>query len=128
MIELTILVNRANEERIELNVYDKAYELAKSLRESTEAQMLAEAKSAVKGESEASRMLGDFLERQHELQHRMMSGEEPTPAELETISRLYEVIAMNQLISQYFEAERQFAVMFDDVNRILTEGLKSVLE
>jgi len=111
-----------------MNVYDKAYELAKSLRESAEAQSLAEAKTAVKGEADASRMLGDFLERQHELQHRMMSGEEPSPDELETMNKLYELIALNPLVSRYFEAERRFAVLFDDVNRILGEGLKSVLE
>ncbi|MNG29814.1 hypothetical protein D3C84_1153070 [compost metagenome] len=58
----------------------------------------------------------------------MMLGEEPTPAELETMNKQYELIALNPLISQYFEAERRFAVLFDDVNRIIGEGLKSVLE
>ncbi|WP_127531147.1 YlbF family regulator [Paenibacillus kobensis] len=111
-----------------MNVYDKAYELAKSLRDSAEAQSLTAAKAAVEGEADASRMLGDFLERQHDLQHRMMLGEEPTPEELEKMNKLYELIALNPLINQYFEAERRFAILFDDINRIIGEGLKSVLE
>ncbi|EFM10217.1 protein of unknown function DUF964 [Paenibacillus curdlanolyticus YK9] len=111
-----------------MNVHDKAYELAKSLRECPEAQALKAARAAVNGEAEASRMLNEFLERQHQLQHRMMGGEEPSPADLEMMNKLYEVLALNPLISRYFEAERRFGVMFDDVNRILGEGLKSVLE
>lgn len=111
-----------------MNVYDKAYELAKSLRESDEAQALMTAKAAVVGDSEARRMLEGFMERQHELQHQMMSGEDPSPDELEKMNKRYELLALNPLISRYFEAERRFAVVFDDVNRILGEGLKPVLE
>ncbi|MWC26975.1 YlbF family regulator [Paenibacillus sp. MMS18-CY102] len=111
-----------------MNVHDKAYELAKSLRECPEAQALKAAKAAVDGEAEASRMLNEFLERQQQLQHQMMSGEEPSPADLEVMNKRYEVLALNPLISRYFDAERRFAVLFDDVNRILGEGLRTVLE
>lgn len=111
-----------------MNVYDKAYELAKSLRESAEAQALQAAKRAVDGDADAKRSLDSFMERQHMLQHQMMSGEEPSPVELEQMNKLYEVLALNPLISRYFEAERRFSFVFEDVNRILGEGLKSLLD
>ncbi|MBD3917680.1 YlbF family regulator [Paenibacillus sp. PR3] len=111
-----------------MNVYDKAYELAKSLRESAEAQALQAAKQAVDGDADAKRSLDSFMERQHKLHHQMMSGEEPSPGELEQMNKLYEVLTLNPLISKYFDAERRFSVLFEDVNRILGEGLKSLLD
>jgi cell fate (sporulation/competence/biofilm development) regulator YlbF (YheA/YmcA/DUF963 family) len=111
-----------------MNVYDKAYELAKSLLESAEAQALQAAKRAVDDDADAKRSLEGFMERQHVLQHQMMSGEEPSPDELERMNKLYELLMQSPLINRYFEAERQFSVLFEDVNRILGDGLKSLLD
>jgi cell fate (sporulation/competence/biofilm development) regulator YlbF (YheA/YmcA/DUF963 family) len=111
-----------------MNVYDKAYELAKTLRESQEAADLKEAKIAVDAEADAKRMLDDFRNRQNALQQKMMSGEEPTESEMDTMNNLYEVLSLNPLIRRLFEAERRFTVVFDDVNRILSEAIHNVIE
>jgi cell fate (sporulation/competence/biofilm development) regulator YlbF (YheA/YmcA/DUF963 family) len=110
-----------------MNVYDKAYELAKALRESQEALDLKEAKKAVDGDIDAKRMLDDFRERQNVLQQKMMSGEEPSQTEMDTMNNLYEVLSLNPLIRRLFEAERRFTVVFDDVNRIMSEAIHNML-
>ncbi|AJY75980.1 YlbF family regulator [Paenibacillus beijingensis] len=111
-----------------MNVYDKTYELAKALKESPEAHDLKEARRQAEADADAKRMLDDFRERQNGFQQKMMSGEEPTPEEIDNLNKLYEVLSLNPVISHYFEAERRFAVVFEDVNRIISDSLKTVLE
>jgi len=111
-----------------MNMYDKAYELAKALRESQEAQDLREARQAAEADAESRRMLDDFRQRQELLQQKMMGGEEPSQAEMDMMNNLYEVLSLNPHISRLFEAERRFSAVFDDVNRILTEALRQVFE
>ncbi|WP_028561924.1 YlbF family regulator [Paenibacillus pinihumi] len=111
-----------------MNVYDKAYELAKALRESLEVQDLKAARQVVESDSEAKRMLDDFRSRQEGFQQKMMAGEEPSEGDLDTMNRLYEVISLNPHIHRLFEAERRFAAVFDDVNKIMSDALKDIYE
>jgi cell fate (sporulation/competence/biofilm development) regulator YlbF (YheA/YmcA/DUF963 family) len=111
-----------------MNVYDKAYELAKALKDSEEANLLKLAKEAAEADAEAKRMLDDFRERQSFLQQKMMAGEEPSAEDMEKMSKLYEVISLNPLIGKLLDAERRFAVVFEDVNRIMSDVLKSIVD
>ncbi|MFC4776369.1 YlbF family regulator [Paenibacillus sp. GCM10023252] len=111
-----------------MNVYDKAYELAKSLRECEEAIVLKAAKQAAEADSEAKRMLSDFRDRQSMLQQKMMAGEEPSESDMDTMNKLYEVISLHPLVGSLLEAERRFAVVFEDVNRIMGDVLKSIID
>ena len=111
-----------------MNVYDKAYDLAKAMRECQEVQDLRAATEAVERDEEAKKMMDDFRERQNGFQQQMMAGEEPDPAEMETMNKLYEVLSLNPLINRLFEAERRFGVVFDDVNKIMSEALNNINE
>ncbi|CAM4186372.1 cell fate (sporulation/competence/biofilm development) regulator YlbF (YheA/YmcA/DUF963 family) [Paenibacillus endophyticus] len=111
-----------------MNVYDKAYELAKVLKECEEAKLLKLAKDEAEADPEAKGMLDDFRERQTFLQQKMMAGEEPSAADMEKMNALYEVIALNPLIAKLLDAERRFAVVFEDVNRIMSDVLKSIVD
>lgn len=111
-----------------MNVYDKAYELAKALKESEEAKLLKAAKQAAEENAEAKAMLDDFRERQSFLQQKMMAGEEPSAEDMEKMNKLYEVITLNPLIGKLLDAERKFAVVFEDINRIMSDVLKSIVD
>ncbi|MGO4693249.1 YlbF family regulator [Paenibacillus sp. 2TAB26] len=111
-----------------MNIYDKAYELAKALKESEEALLLKAAKLEAEADADAKEMLDDFRERQNFLQQKMMAGEEPSAEDMEKMSKLYEVITLNPLIGKLMDAERRFAVVFEDVNRIMSDVLKSIVD
>ncbi|WP_338555193.1 YlbF family regulator [Paenibacillus sp. KS-LC4] len=111
-----------------MNVYDKTYELAKALKDSEEARLLKDAKQAADADPDAKRMLAEFRERQNELQQKMMAGEEPSAADMDTLNKLYEVISLNPLISSLMEAERRFSIVFEDINRIMSDVLKSIVD
>lgn len=111
-----------------MNIYDKAHELARALRESTEYQDMKAAQGQVNADPDAKRMLEDFRGRQMEFQSKMMSGEMPPQDEMEKMQKLYEVLGLNASIRKLFEAERRLTVIMEDVQRIIAEPLQDVFQ
>ncbi|NOU92312.1 YlbF family regulator [Paenibacillus sp. LMG 31456] len=111
-----------------MNMYDKAYELARALRESSELKEIKEITELVKGDADSKRMLDDFRQRQTELQQKMMSGEMPSQDEMQKMEKLYEVINLNPSLRRLFDAERRLGVIMEDVQRIISEPLQDVMK
>ncbi|GBF73995.1 hypothetical protein PA598K_02323 [Paenibacillus sp. 598K] len=111
-----------------MNVYDRAYELAKAMKGCPEALDLRGARQAVEVDEEAKRRMDEFRQRQDGFQQQMMAGEEPSAEAMADMNRLYEELSLNPLLHRLFEAERRFGIVFDDVNKIISESLKSVYE
>ncbi|MBB3108276.1 cell fate (sporulation/competence/biofilm development) regulator YlbF (YheA/YmcA/DUF963 family) [Paenibacillus phyllosphaerae] len=109
-----------------MNIYDKAYELARAIQEGEEAQSFNQVLSEAAADPAAKRLLDRFRERQTALQQQIMAGEEPEEAELASMNRLYEELDAHPLIHRVFEAERRLAVIYDDVNRILANTLRAI--
>ncbi|AJS59598.1 YlbF family regulator [Paenibacillus sp. IHBB 10380] len=109
-----------------MNIYDKAHDLAKALKESEEVQEISSAMSIIETDPEGKQMLEDFRERQMELQQRMMSGDMPSPEEMETMEKTFDVLTLNLNIRRLFEAERRLSVIIEDVNKIISDSLQHV--
>jgi len=107
-----------------VNIYDKANELAKALKESPEVAEITSAMKLVDADPESKRMLDDFRNRQNELQQQMMTGEMPSPEEMEKMEKLFEVLSMNLNIRRLFDAEQRLSVIIQDVNKIITDSLQ----
>ncbi|ANE49108.1 hypothetical protein SY83_21645 [Paenibacillus swuensis] len=110
-----------------MNVYDKAYELTKAIKESNEYADCKAAALAIQADEEGKRMLDDFRSQQLELQQRLMNGESPSSDEMDRMQKRFEILNMNPNIQRIFEAERRLGVIVEDVNRIIMEPLKDVL-
>ncbi|MBW7455469.1 YlbF family regulator [Paenibacillus sepulcri] len=111
-----------------MNVYDQAHELTRALKDSEEAKELHAALKEARSNPDAKRMMDDFREKQAGLQQKMAAGEQPSPADVEMMDKLYEVVTQNPLLQRAFDAERQFSIVFDDVTRIVTESLREIME
>lgn len=109
-----------------MNVYDKANELARAIKESSEVADINSAMKLVDADPESKRMLDNFRQGQMELQQRMMSGEMPPPEEMEKMEKLFEVLNLNLGIRRLFDAERRLSVVIEDVNKIITESLSQL--
>ncbi|GIO40122.1 UPF0342 protein [Paenibacillus antibioticophila] len=107
-----------------MNIYDKANELAKALRESKEVEDVESAMKLVEADPESKKMLDDFRNRQNELQQMMMAGNMPSQEEMETMEKRFEVLSMNLGIRRLFEAERRLSVAIQDINKIITDSLQ----
>jgi len=106
-----------------MNIYDKANELAKALKESSEVTEITSAMKLIEADPEAKSMLDNFRTQQMELQQRMMSGDMPAPEEMEKMEKLFEVLSLNLNIRRLFDAERRLSVIIEDVNKIISDSL-----
>lgn len=107
-----------------MNIYDKAHDLASALKESQEVADITSAMKLVDADPESKRMLDDFRVKQNEVQQRMMSGDMPSPEEMEQMEKLFEVLSLNLNIRRLFDAERRLSVIIQDVNKIITDSLQ----
>ncbi|BCG58469.1 MULTISPECIES: YlbF family regulator [Paenibacillus] len=107
-----------------MNIYDKAHELARAIKESSEVADISAALKLVEADPSSKEMLDNFRSSQQELQERMMSGEMPAQEEMEKMEKLFEVLNMNLSIRRLFEAERRLSVIIEDVNKIITGSLE----
>ncbi|AIQ34830.1 YlbF family regulator [Paenibacillus sp. FSL R5-0345] len=109
-----------------MSIHDKAHELAKAIKESTEVADITNAMKLVETDPDAKAMLDNFRNGQMELQQRMMSGDMPPQEEMEKMEKLFEVLNMNLGIRRLFDAERRLSVVIEDVNKIITESLSQL--
>lgn len=109
-----------------MNIYDKAYELAKAIKNSAERNSLLEAKQRVENDIKSKEMYNDLLELQDEIQEKQFSGEELDQEEIENWQKKYQIAIMHSDIQALFEAENRFAQMIDDIQKIIYESLEDL--
>ncbi|MBB6449553.1 cell fate (sporulation/competence/biofilm development) regulator YlbF (YheA/YmcA/DUF963 family) [Geomicrobium halophilum] len=108
------------------NLHDKAYELARALRESDEFQTLKALHEEVEEDDVASRMLTNFRNIQLELQDKQMQGEQPSEEEITQAQKQYEMVQQHEVISKLMEQEQKMSTVIGDMNKIITEPLESL--
>ncbi|MFD0620306.1 MULTISPECIES: YlbF family regulator [Paenibacillus] len=107
-----------------MNVYDKAHELAKALKDCPEVAEVKSMMNLIAADPDSKRMLDEFRANQAEMQQRMMSGDMPNPEEMEKMEKMFELLQMNQHISRLFDAERRLSVIIEDINKIVLQNLE----
>lgn len=109
-----------------MNIYDKANELAKALKECQEVQDITSAMSLIEKDQESKIMLDDFRSRQMEIQQRMMSGDMPSQEEMEKMEKLFDVLSLNLNIRRLFDAERRLSTIIEDINKMISDSLQGL--
>lgn len=110
-----------------MNVHDKAYELAKAIRECSEYKEMNEIRGKIDADPSSKTMLDNFRSRQNEFQQKMVAGEMPAQEEMDQMQKLYEVLALNPAIGRLFDAERRLSIVLEDVQRIIAEPLEAMM-
>lgn len=109
-----------------MNIYDKANELARALKESEEVKDITSAMSLIEKDPESKKMLDDFRNRQMEIQQRMMSGDMPSQDEMEKMEKLFDVLSLNLNIRRLFDAERRLSTIIEDINKMISDSLQDL--
>ena len=104
-----------------MNTYDYAHSMARAIRHSTEYREYREALSKLEADKPAHEMLLDFRREQLELEKAKLTGEEPGGRE-EKLKKMYEIIRLNLLITDFLAKEYRFARMIGDIQKILAEA------
>ncbi len=105
-----------------MNVYDQAHQLVAAIKESEEFKQYDSKKKLIADKPELSKMIKDFHEKSMEMQIKQMSGEQPDSSDLETIQKLYQIVAMDPLAAGYIDSEMRFSLMMKDVYEIIGEA------
>ena len=109
-------------------VYDQANALAKSIKESKEYIEYKKAKDEVKSIPELKEKIDEFEKIRYETQLLTIQGEEQNEEKMKKLQELYQILMKNSKVKEYFDVEVRFNVMLADVNRIIGEAVKEVLQ
>jgi len=111
-----------------INPYDKAYELARALKECAEAKEWLAAQEELARDADGWRMLEDFRSRQEEIAKALSEGRTVPDEERQKVARLYEVIVLHAGVRRVLEAEQRLVRLLADVQRIIGDAWSELTE
>lgn len=119
-------VSEIKEEFVLPNMYDSAYELEKSIRESDEFKGLKVAFETVMNDANARKTFEDFRDTQMELQQKQMQGQEITEEEVEKARNVVELVQQHEAISKLMEQEQRLNLVINELSQIITKPLEEL--
>ena len=111
-----------------MNFYDKIHTLVKDLKDTPEYVNYITIKEKVKADSELSQKIKDFKQLQRAEQLKHINGQQMDEATKSELQQQYSIIIRNALAVEFFQAEIKLDVLLADLQKILGEGLKDVIE
>lgn len=111
-----------------MNPYDKVNELVKAIKESEQVKEYLKIKEELYKDEKSKEMIKEFREKQTEVQTLLMQGQEADAEKMEKLQSLYQILVANPAVKNFFDKEVQFDVMLSDIYKIISEGLKDILE
>ncbi len=103
-------------------VYDKANELARAIKDSSEYKAMQEAKEAVAQKDEYMDMVKEFMKAQINIQTMTMMGREVDEGTKEAFNALYTTVMNVEACRKYLEAQNVFGRMIQDIYQIIGDA------
>lgn len=111
-----------------MNFYDKVYELVRNLKDTNEYKKYVELKEKVKQDSDLSKKIKLFREKQMVYQKEYLAGKDMDDAAKQEMQQLYSLIIQSPIAAEFFQAEITLDVMLADMQKIIGEGIKEALD
>lgn len=111
-----------------MNVYDEVNNLARALKECREFTEYKEAKEKVKSVGGLKNKIDEFEKIRYEEQVLALQGEKQSEEKMKKLQELYKILVQNPEVKDYFDKEVRFNVMMADVNKIIGDAIKEVLQ
>lgn len=108
-------------------VYDKAHELSKAIKESKEYLEYREVKEKVYQKKDLKEKIEKFEKIRYEVQLLTVKGATQDNEKMQKLQEMYKILIDNKEIKEFFDKEVIFNVMLADVNKIIAEAVKDVL-
>lgn len=110
-----------------MNVYDKAHELSRVLKESNEYKSYLAAKKMIDSEPEAKKLIKEFLAKQMEVEYETMSGKRDE-AKVQQLQKMYELLSYNVKARDFLDNYMRFQRIMADIYKILGESVAEGLD
>ena len=111
-----------------MNVYDEVNNLARAIKECKEFTDYKESKDKVRGQADLKAKIDEFEKIRYEEQVLALKGEAQSEEKMKKLQELYQILVQNPEVKEYFDKEVRFNVMMADVNKIIGEAIKDVLQ
>lgn len=111
-----------------MNIYDTANRLASEIKQSEEYVNYKMAKQALSLNSELKSKMEEFDKTRYETQLIAMQTGKNDEEKYKKMQDLYAELVQIDEAKRYFEAETKFNIVIADVNRIIGEAIKEVMQ
>lgn len=111
-----------------MNVYDTVNKLAQEIKESEEYKAYKKYKELVKSTAETYEEIKKFESLRYEVQISAMQGQELNKDKETELQEIYAKLLEKENVKEYFESEFKFNILIADVNKIIGESIKDVLQ
>ena len=111
-----------------MNVYDEMNNLCKAIKESHEFKKMVEAKNKLKQDSDAEDLVKKFLKEKQEIELLQYQGKKPDDAKVKDMQKLYEILNLNPVASEYIQNYIRFQMMIGDLSKSLGDTIKEAVE
>lgn len=106
------------------NIYDKAHELARLLKQHEDVAAYREAAAKIEADPVKKKMITDFRKAQIDAYNaKVTKGEIPEDLK-KNFENLIGIIQLNPEVSDFLMKEEKFSVMFDEIMKIINEALE----
>ena len=111
-----------------MNVYDTANKLASEIKNSNEYLEFKKIKEEINLNSELKEKIKEFEKNRYQVQMMAMQTGEPNEEMYKKVQEEYMELIKNEKVMKYFDAELKFNVLLADVNKIIGESVRDVIE
>lgn len=111
-----------------MNIYDTANRLAQEIKQSEEYMNYKMAKQALNLNTELKEKMAKFEQARYETQIMAMQTGKQDEAKYKEMQDLYAELIEIQEAKSFFEAETKFNVVIADVNKIIGEAIRDVIQ
>jgi len=109
-------------------VYDKANELARSIKECEAFKEYKAAKDLAMADEGSKALIKEYKNMQLKAQAAYMTGDEPDSEMMEKMQKLGEVLQFNQNVSAFLIAEYKFNTLIGDIYKIIGDACEMDLD
>lgn len=111
-----------------MNVYDTANRLAEELKQSEEYSNYKMAKETLNINHDLKNKIKEFEESRYDAQITAMQTGKNDEEKVKKMQDLYVELIQDDIAKKYFEAEMKFNILLADVNKIIGDAVKDVIQ
>ena len=108
-------------------VYDKAHEVASAIKQSKTYLEYRDLKEKIYQNPDLKQKIEEFEKIRYEVQVLTVRANEQDEEKMKKLQELYQILIDNKEVKEFFDKEVAFNVMLADVNKIIAEAVKDVL-
>lgn len=111
-----------------MKVYDTVNQLAEEIKTSEQYTEYKKMKETIKNSPDLKEKLDEFEKVRYMTQIATMQGQEPPREQIESMQKIYLELIQNETTKKYLDVELRFNTMLSDINKVLGEAIKEVME